>query len=695
MDRPGQYAILDIKFRRREASEYTVELRFSLPEKSSEVEFGLGKPGTVQFDIPSLTRLENKPEAYGRKLSEFLFADKQVRDGFVQAKASAKVENMALRLRLEIDPLAANLHSLRWETLRDPQDSSPISTNENILFSRYLTGLDWMPVRPRSEREGMPALVVIANPTDLGAYGMAPIDVDEEIQRIKKSLMKTQPDTLPGNRGSFASLDNMMSCLRSGDYELLYLVCHGRQVGEVPYLFLQDEHGEVVRVSGADLVERLRELPRRPRLAILASCQSAGKGRASDQTAQVLTALGPRLSEAGIPAVIAIQGNLSMKTAERFFPEFFHQLDEDGQIDRAITVARGKVRDRFDFWMPALFMRLKSGRGWYTPGIGEAGHETGQWIGLLDRIQKGMCTPILGPGMFEPMFGSLRQIAHRWALKHNYPLAPYEKDSLPQVAQYLAVTYGWVYPIEHYTDSLREDIQKSYPKLPLDLLDSKADINALIHQVHSNWIQDKNFDTYQMLASLDLPVYVTTNLNDLMATALREAGKDPVVILCPWKKFQEVNTPSTLDPGYVASPERPLVYHLYGRLGDDESIVLTEDDYLNYLKAVIDDKEIIPSIVRSRFSRTLLLFLGFQPEEWIFRILLHSLLNPETVSSRIRFKHISAQIEPDEDRFLEPESARKYLDEYFKESRNIVLYWGSTVDFLKELKNQRQKPGSG
>ena len=55
-----------------------------------------------------------------------------------------------LRVRLFIGPSAPELHNLRWETLIDPTTNlagdsataTPLLTNENIIFSRYLSSLD-------------------------------------------------------------------------------------------------------------------------------------------------------------------------------------------------------------------------------------------------------------------------------------------------------------------------------------------------------------------------------------------------------------------------------------------------------------------------------------------------------------------------------------------------------------------------
>jgi hypothetical protein len=136
-----------------------------------------------------------------------------------------------------------------------------------------------------------------------------------------------------------------------------------------------------------------------------------------------------------IPAVLAMQGKVSMQTIAEFMPVFFQELQKDGMIDRALTVARGVVRSRPDYWMPVLFMRLKSGRIWYVPGFGE-GHEFRKWYALIAYIKNKSCTPILGPGLFEPLLGSLGDIAQSWAEDFHYPLSPADLDSLPRVAQY-------------------------------------------------------------------------------------------------------------------------------------------------------------------------------------------------------------------------------------------------------------------
>ena len=102
----------------------------------------------------------------------------------------------------------------------------------------------------------------------------------------------------------------------------------------------------------------------------------------------MLAALGPRLAEAGVPAVLAMQGNISVATISRFMPVFFRELQRDGQIDRAMAAARAAVRDRHDWWAPALFMRLRSGRHLVRPRLRQPSETFEKFPALVNEIRK-------------------------------------------------------------------------------------------------------------------------------------------------------------------------------------------------------------------------------------------------------------------------------------------------------------------
>ena len=289
--------------------------------------------------------------------------------------------------------------------------------------------------------------MVVSGPTDLDRFQarvLAPVAVEDEVERAQNGLSPL-PSRVLANHGEVTE-GRLFDELRDG-CDILYLVCHGYLAGDEPYLILENEDGTAARIRGGTLVDRIRDLIKVPRLVVLASCQSAGLGGdARSNDAGVLAALGPRLAEAGVPAVLAMQGDISMETVSRFMPTFFHELQRDGQIDRAMAAARGAIRDRHDWWAPALFMRLRSGRIWYVSGLGRAGEPFDKFPALVHEITNHKCTPILGPGLSDQLLGSRQENAQRWAKNFHFPMAPHSRDDLPQVAQYLSVSQSYEFP---------------------------------------------------------------------------------------------------------------------------------------------------------------------------------------------------------------------------------------------------------
>jgi hypothetical protein len=680
------YADLELNLHRRDADAYAVEMRFTQPDSDADVRL-MAEAALVRFDTARLRELAADAAAYGQALSASLFAEQAVATAFAQARASAQSLNVPLRLRLFIGPSAPELHGLRWETLRDPQDGGTLLMGEQIFFSRYLSSGDWRPVRLRPKGQ-LRALVAIANPTDLGRYNLAALDVPVELERARTGLGNLPQAELAS--GGQTTLHNLIEHLRAGP-DILYLVCHGALVRGEPVIWLEDQAGATARVPGAELVARLKELQERPRLAVLVSCQSAGAGE------DALAALGPRLAEAGIPAVLAMQGNVTLETMATFLPAFFKALQNDGQIDRAVALARGAVRERFDAWMPALFMRLKSGRIWYVPGFGDDRRSFEKWPSLLRFIRRGQCTPIIGTHLSEDLLGPSQEIAQRWAETYHFPMAPHEREDLPQVAQFLSVEQDPRFPHEELVEYLRGEILDRYSSdLPAELAD--ATLSELFAALFAKRGTDNPADPYKVLAELPLPVYITTNASNMLVEALRAAGKEPQVELCRWNKDIELQ-PSIYDdePDYQPTEQRPLVYHLFGTFDEPISMVLTEDDYFDFLIGVSTNRELIPIAVRQALADTALLFLGFRLDDWNFRVLFRSIMSQEGGSRRSRYAHIAGQIMPEEGRFLEPERAGRYLESYFRDV-DIRIFWGSVEDFTKELLAQWQaeadKPGA-
>jgi hypothetical protein len=379
-----------------------------------------------------------------------------------------------------------------------------------------------------------------------------------------------------------------------------------------------------------------------------------------------------------------------MATLEAFLPVFFHELQQDGQIDRAVALARGAVRDRPDGFMPVLFLRLGSGRIWYVPGFG---HEGGleRWPALLNNIAQGRCTPILGSALLEPIIGSSREIARRWAEGHHFPMAPQDREDLPQVAQFLAIAQEEPYLRDAFVLELQRELRRRFRADLPDKPEGRVDqLVRDLRTVGANLRRTNPAEPHRILAALPFPLYISTNPDSLLADALTEAGRTPQVELCRWR--DDVDWPPSVyadrTADYQASAERPLVYHLFGRFQELDSLVLTEDNYFDYLIGVSrpgQDSPHPPEVLKAQ-TTTALLFLGFRMEDWDFRVFFRSLRGREGRALNQRFSHVAVQIDPEENRLLDPERARKYLQQYV--GSKVSIYWGSAHDFIRELQEQ-------
>jgi hypothetical protein len=738
-----QYAELEIALRRREAGGYPVEMRFLAANSDSDERTPAQGSAFADVDPRKLQGMD--PADYGKALGQALFADTRIRQGLSDARASVQVlEEGALRIRLYIDSGAEELHRIHWETLCDAAGET-LFNGDQVLFSRYLASSNWHPVRGKTD---LKALVVVANPPGLSKAAdpeqydpdrpddsvpkLAPVDVEKERSRAEAGFQKAGIAVKTLATGASdglgpATSDNILDQLENG-FDILYLVCHGALMKDgQARLYLEEG-----LVDGSKLVERLRHSRMQPRLIVLASCESAGaQGKTASGT---LSALGPLLVDAGIPAVIAMQGKVKMTTIGQFMPAFFRALaKEGGQIDRAMGVARDRAANAGcdDYWMPALFMRLRTGRLWYVPGLsgGTSGSSDAQiWDRINKAIQAQQCTPIIGPGVLESLIGSTRDLAKELA-GNTFPFAAYSREDLPTVAQYMAVYNGR--PLTAKEDLARLVAGKLRGQTGLDP-QQLENVSRILSAAGKAERAANPLDPHKVLASKPFAIYLTTNSDSLMEDALQEAGRSPRSDFSRWNKapffdllnFNKYPAIRDREPKYVPSVENPLVYHLFGHLdlppalGDDPeptagaaplatrtqagfgSMVLTEDDFFNYLLSIgskADAKDLTPGPVGTALTFNSLLFVGFRLDDWSFRVLLRSIFNKEGSSARMvgvnAYRCVGAQIQPEEDRVPQPARASKYFEQYLQESTDI--FWGSTAEFIHAFQRNTTSTGLG
>ena len=163
-----------------------------------------------------------------------------------------------------------------------------------------------------------------------------------------------------------------------------------------------------------------------------------------------------------------------------------------------------------------------------------------------------------------------------------------------------------------------------------------------------------------MLAALPFPIYLTTNPDHLLVEALREAGKQPEVGLCPWNESVDWSESDLRprDSDFRPSVHRPLVYYLFGRLDDPPSLVLTEDDYFDYLIGLTRNNELVPGVVPPRPGGLLLALPRLPPRRLGLPRPVPQPDGPgRPASGNADYAHVAVQIDPEEGRNLDPEGA--------------------------------------
>ncbi|NTU81172.1 MAG: CHAT domain-containing protein [Chloroflexales bacterium] len=329
-------------------------------------------PGAFHYDQELQTALiaaDLSAAAYGLALGRALLSG-AILGELDHALGAAEAYGGRVRLSLQIDRAAAQLQALRWETLCHPVTQRPLATDGRVLFSRFLSSASGrtVPLRPRGQ---IRAVAAVAAPHDAQQWGLAPIDAEAELQTARMGFAALDLKVLGGARGD-TTRDTLLEALRPG-VDVLYLVAHGGLLapdmfeqlrfstphpGHLPCLYLEGPGKRTAPIAAHDLGSDLAQLPMLPRLAILIACRSA----AVESTAALAWLLG----EAGVPAVIAMLGDVSIDTAHTFVRGLLQALQHDEPIDAAVAAGRAAAitAGHTDWWMPALFSRIGDGQLW-------------------------------------------------------------------------------------------------------------------------------------------------------------------------------------------------------------------------------------------------------------------------------------------------------------------------------------------
>jgi hypothetical protein len=243
----------------------------------------------------------------------------------------AQGEDATLRIRLRLSD-CPELADIPWEFLYDQDDDWFVALSGATPVVRYVQ----VPAQPRPVRVTLPLriLVIRSEPADCGE-----LDLVAEWAQVEAAL----GDLAASGAVTFtslpaATLSELRRVLQREQFHVLHYMGHGafteRDGGT---LLFADQAGRSVPVTGERLSVMLRDHTSL-RLAVLNACE-AGRTDPADPFGGIADTLVRR----GIPAVIAMQFEISDKAAIEFTPALYGALAAGLPVDAAVAEARKAI----------------------------------------------------------------------------------------------------------------------------------------------------------------------------------------------------------------------------------------------------------------------------------------------------------------------------------------------------------------
>jgi hypothetical protein len=337
----------------------------------------------------------------------------------------------------------------------------------------------------------------------------------------------------------------------------------------------------------------------------------------------------------------------------------------------------------------------------------------GFWESTLRNISKGNVIPIISNSFrLEQLFRDMASIPgestqtaeseltvvelliKQWSALIDYPMQ--DDYNFARVAQYYLVEQ------KDDTEARREVIEflktsllaiagddPDYSDVVGGLTDQIQEVSFsdIARQLDYPRYSETTDDPFRLLARFPLPIYVTTGQSNFMERALKAENKQPRTQICFWSgNISNVLEEHRPDPNFSPSVKQPLVYHLYGLENYPQTLVLSEDDYINFLVATAENTDtqnpIVPLNVRKALGESQLLLLGYRLYNWDFRVLFRFLLKFRT--NEISPRGMVIQLKQTETEAVKMEKALAYLGRYF-DRKKFDIEWNDTESFIQKL----------
>jgi hypothetical protein len=291
---------------------------------------------------------------FGKRMFEALLVG-DVRTRYLMSLDEAAQQDKGLRLKLRVR--SPQLALLPWEFLYDPDYGDYLCLSSDTPIVRYVDLR--RPVRQLTVAPPLKILGMVASPR-----GLDPLDVEHEKELVDEAIEGLRADGLVeltwlGGQ----TWRHLQRAMRHGPWHIFHFVGHGDfdPEAEEGVIALKDEEtGRAHLLESRDLA-RLLDGHRYLRLVLLNSCEGA-RGSEGDPFSGTAATLVRR----GIPAVVAMQYEITDKAAIEFSRGFYEATADGWPVDAAVGAGRTAVsvslRHTLEWGTPVLYMRSPDGR---------------------------------------------------------------------------------------------------------------------------------------------------------------------------------------------------------------------------------------------------------------------------------------------------------------------------------------------
>lgn len=326
---------------------------FVLPFTPQDIEIlmlrvGRARRGVRRIESPEM----QSAKQFGGKLFDAVFAG-DVRGALRSSMDTASREDVGLRVRLRLRD-AAELTDLPWEFLYNSSLNRFLALSNKTPLVRYIE----IPETPRALKIAPPlrVLVMISSPSDY-----EPLDSEREWRKLNDALREQIANKLVQlERLDTATLGALRRTLRQDEYHVLHFIGHGGfdEQTQDGVLILEDEQQRGRSTSG-QYISTVVTMHDAMRLVVLNACEG-GRAARNDPFAGVAQSL----VQQGIPAVIAMQFEITDEASIAFAREFYAALADGYPVDAALGEARGAIFSEvndLEWGTPVLYLRAPDG----------------------------------------------------------------------------------------------------------------------------------------------------------------------------------------------------------------------------------------------------------------------------------------------------------------------------------------------